>query len=96
MVVALLIEEVIPLIIIYAPFLLPSTCLLPSQRERMDQSKDENKVKAFVSAKYLVNAMRTIEKERLLEEGSLTSTARSVGEAGIKGLTGELAWSACG
>ena len=34
-------EEVIPLVVIYAPFLLPSTCLLPSQKERIDAKKRE-------------------------------------------------------
>ena len=34
-------EEAIPLVVIYAPFLLPSTCLLPSQKERIDQKRRE-------------------------------------------------------
>ncbi|KAF7315318.1 Letm1 RBD domain-containing protein [Mycena indigotica] len=34
---ALIIEEVIPLIIIWAPGFLPSTCILPSQRERIQE-----------------------------------------------------------
>jgi LETM1 and EF-hand domain-containing protein 1 len=29
------IEEIIPLVVLYAPFMLPSTCVLPSQRERI-------------------------------------------------------------
>jgi len=28
-------EELIPLLVLYAPFMLPSTCILPSQRERV-------------------------------------------------------------
>ncbi|KDQ10106.1 hypothetical protein BOTBODRAFT_58302 [Botryobasidium botryosum FD-172 SS1] len=98
--IALLIEETLPLIIIYAPFLLPSTCILPSQQERIDQTKDDKKVKAFVCAKYLVQAMHNVEQERAqarIEEGvPAQNIARSIGESGIKGLTGELAWSACG
>jgi len=38
---ALLLEEVIPLIAIYMPSLLPSTCILPSQRARMHEKKTE-------------------------------------------------------
>lgn len=32
---ALILEEIIPLIVLYAPSMLPSTCILPSQRERI-------------------------------------------------------------
>ncbi|EJU04004.1 hypothetical protein DACRYDRAFT_114441 [Dacryopinax primogenitus] len=35
----LILEEVVPLIVIYAPFLLPSTCILPSQQERMEAAR---------------------------------------------------------
>jgi LETM1 and EF-hand domain-containing protein 1 len=41
LIIALLLEEVIPLIAIYAPFMLPSTCILPSQRERIDSKRSE-------------------------------------------------------
>ncbi|KAI0769590.1 hypothetical protein BD413DRAFT_555338 [Trametes elegans] len=34
-------EEAIPLVVIYTPFLLPSTCLLPSQKERIDAKRRE-------------------------------------------------------
>ncbi|KAG6829554.1 hypothetical protein H0H92_004223 [Tricholoma furcatifolium] len=44
--IALLLEEIIPLIAIYAPFMLPSTCILPSQRERID-AKSADKATAF-------------------------------------------------
>ncbi|KAH9940521.1 uncharacterized protein BXZ73DRAFT_98951 [Epithele typhae] len=40
-------EEVIPLVVLYAPFLLPSTCLLPSQRERISNKRRE-KQKTFL------------------------------------------------
>lgn len=35
----LIIEEIIPLVVIYAPFILPSTCVLPSQKERIDAKR---------------------------------------------------------
>jgi hypothetical protein len=42
--IALLLEEVIPLIAIYAPFMLPSTCVLPSQRARIETKKTEKAI----------------------------------------------------
>ena len=42
----IIIEEIIPLIVLYAPFILPSTCILPSQRERI-QSKKRVKQRAY-------------------------------------------------
>ncbi|KAI0633615.1 hypothetical protein C8Q77DRAFT_800731 [Trametes polyzona] len=42
-------EEAIPLVVIYTPFLLPSTCLLPSQKERIDTKRRE-KQRAFAEA----------------------------------------------
>lgn len=37
----IVIEEIIPLVVMYTPFLLPSTCILPSQKERIDGKKRE-------------------------------------------------------
>jgi LETM1 and EF-hand domain-containing protein 1 len=37
----LVLEEVIPLIVLYAPGMLPSTCLLASQRERIEAKRYE-------------------------------------------------------
>ncbi|KAI0063701.1 hypothetical protein BV25DRAFT_1801777 [Artomyces pyxidatus] len=45
-VIILLLEEVIPLIVLYAPFMLPSTCILPSQRARIE-TKRRDKQRAF-------------------------------------------------
>lgn len=42
----IIIEEIIPLVVLYAPGILPSTCLLPSQKERIDTKRRE-KQKAF-------------------------------------------------
>ncbi|KAH9485296.1 LETM1 domain-containing protein mdm28, mitochondrial [Psilocybe cubensis] len=53
--IALVLEEIIPLIAIYAPFLLPSTCILPSQRERIETKRAE-KAKTFSSQYYTVYA----------------------------------------
>lgn len=37
MFIAIILEEVIPLIAIWYPEMLPSTCILPSQRDRIQQ-----------------------------------------------------------
>lgn len=39
--IVLILEEVIPLIVLYAPGMLPSTCILTSQRERIDAKRRE-------------------------------------------------------
>jgi hypothetical protein len=39
-IIVLVLEEIIPLIALYAPGMLPSTCVLPAQRERIDAKKD--------------------------------------------------------
>ncbi|THH05464.1 hypothetical protein EW146_g9895 [Bondarzewia mesenterica] len=39
--VVLIAEEVIPLIVLYVPSMLPSTCIMPSQRERIDNKRRE-------------------------------------------------------
>jgi len=39
--IVLVIEEIIPLIVLYAPWMLPSTCILPSQRERIEKKRRE-------------------------------------------------------
>ncbi|PPQ65014.1 hypothetical protein CVT26_015723 [Gymnopilus dilepis] len=51
LIIALVLEEIIPLIAIYAPFLLPSTCILPSQRERIEAKRAE-KAAAFMTQYY--------------------------------------------
>lgn len=37
----LIVEEALPLVVLYAPFLLPSTCILPSQRARILWKRDD-------------------------------------------------------
>lgn len=48
----LILEEVLPLVVIYAPSLLPSTCVLPSQLAKMrseEERRRANAVKALAS-----------------------------------------------
>ena len=42
-------EELIPLMVLYAPFMLPSTCILPSQRERI-LSKRRRRIALFAGS----------------------------------------------
>ena len=44
MLIVLVIEEIIPLIVLYAPWMLPSTCVLPSQRERIETKRREKQM----------------------------------------------------
>ncbi|KAF8510567.1 hypothetical protein BU17DRAFT_70006 [Hysterangium stoloniferum] len=47
----IVLEEVIPLIVLYAPSFLPSTCLLPSQRERIEVKRRAKRVAHMALAK---------------------------------------------
>lgn len=46
LIIALVLEEVVPLIAIYAPFMLPSTCILPSQLERIQSTRTNKQIAA--------------------------------------------------
>lgn len=58
---ALLLEEVIPLIAIYVPSLLPSTCILPSQRARIQEKKTEKALAFSVTYRPLFAQLRKLE-----------------------------------
>lgn len=49
MAIVIILEEIIPLIVIYAPGMLPSTCILHSQRERIEL-KRRQKQRVFAEA----------------------------------------------
>ena len=51
MLIALILEEVIPLIVMYVPGMLPSTCVLPSQKLRIDTKRRERQREAHEYAK---------------------------------------------
>lgn len=46
-----IVEEIIPLIVLYAPGLLPSTCILPSQRDRILTKRHEKQRQAYTFAR---------------------------------------------
>ncbi|KAG9009986.1 hypothetical protein FRB94_011122 [Tulasnella sp. JGI-2019a] len=47
----LILEEILPLVVLYIPGLLPSTCILPSQSERIQQKAETTRTEALVPIK---------------------------------------------
>ncbi len=84
-------EETIPLVVIYAPFLLPSTCLLPSQRERIENKRREKQRDLAESMKSVFQAVykRTAEQPELSVDKLLDRTA-VVSYSGCVSLTANL------
>ncbi|OCH91805.1 hypothetical protein OBBRIDRAFT_811989 [Obba rivulosa] len=54
----IVIEEIIPLVVMYAPFLLPSTCILPSQKERIDGKKRDKQAGYALGMKSVFEEVR--------------------------------------
>jgi LETM1-like protein len=62
--IALILEEAIPVIAICAPFMLPSTCILPSQQQRIEEQRAE-KAKTFaIQYKYLYGHLKETESPK--------------------------------
>lgn len=78
--IVLVLEEVIPLIVLYAPGMLPSTCILASQRERIDAKRRE-KQRAY--AETMHDAFLEVRKAGPAAlVSSLPSTISSIGLCG--------------
>ncbi|KAF5351981.1 hypothetical protein D9756_007385 [Leucocoprinus leucothites] len=60
-IIALLLEEVIPIIAIYAPSFLPSTCILPSQQARIQEKKYQKAVGFAIKHSPLFSELRSKE-----------------------------------
>lgn len=54
----IIIEEIIPLVVLYAPGILPSTCLLPSQKERIDTKRREKQMAFALHNRQLFERLR--------------------------------------
>jgi LETM1 and EF-hand domain-containing protein 1 len=52
--IALILEEIIPLIVLYAPSMLPSTCILPSQRDRIQEKAMDQALKLMTDYKHVL------------------------------------------
>lgn len=59
---AILLEEVIPLIAIYIPSMLPSTCILPSQRERIDEKRTEKARNFAIEHRHIYNELSRLQE----------------------------------
>ncbi|KAJ3881804.1 hypothetical protein F5051DRAFT_449649 [Lentinula edodes] len=69
-VMAIVVEELIPVAAIYAPFMLPSTCILPGQLARIEEKKN---LKAIASASEGQGILATIRKNAV--DGTLPFSA---------------------
>jgi len=68
-------EELIPLMVLYAPFMLPSTCILPSQRERILSKQRKNIALYATSMKE--DFRKIVERASLQVPSSLRSLSRT-------------------
>ncbi|KAF9047288.1 hypothetical protein BJ165DRAFT_1082310 [Panaeolus papilionaceus] len=88
LIIALILEEVIPLIAIYAPFMLPSTCILPSQRERIEAKRAE-KARTFKDQyKHVYAALRRAEAPQgFISLSNLSLSGAPTAVCGLLGLS---------
>ncbi|KAJ3753599.1 hypothetical protein EV360DRAFT_53206 [Lentinula raphanica] len=78
-VMAIVVEELIPVAAIYAPFMLPSTCILPGQRSRIEEKKTQ---RAIASATKAQSIFAIIRKDAI--DGTLPFSAlRGTGSAAL-------------
>ncbi|CAL1707995.1 unnamed protein product [Somion occarium] len=85
----IVIEEIIPLIVLYAPFLLPSTCILPSQKERID---DKRRAQQRTYMEGMADDFHEIYR-RATADNSLSTDALLAGSTTPLSLTGVLGLS---
>ncbi|CAE6416449.1 unnamed protein product [Rhizoctonia solani] len=64
----LILEEALPLVVLYAPFLLPSTCILPNQRARILWKRDDAQFNARSEARSILLSVGSLQK--FVEEGT--------------------------
>lgn len=86
----LIIEEIIPLVVVYAPFILPSTCLLPSQKERIDTKRREKQKVYALNNKPLFEQLR----QRLLADPA--TPTKALDSSALTAVNGLLALSTIG
>ncbi|EPQ57366.1 hypothetical protein GLOTRDRAFT_137707 [Gloeophyllum trabeum ATCC 11539] len=77
--IVLIIEEIVPLIALYAPGMLPSTCILPSQQQRIAQKRRERLQAAVDVNQDVLRTLRQLAGERgVVPLGELDSYSLSV------------------
>ncbi|PWN20770.1 hypothetical protein BCV69DRAFT_282991 [Microstroma glucosiphilum] len=67
----LILEEVLPLVVIYAPFLLPSTCILPSQTAKIRQTEEVKRANAVEALRNSREVQELMDVAGLPLKGSL-------------------------
>ncbi|KAK7035258.1 hypothetical protein VNI00_012025 [Paramarasmius palmivorus] len=70
--IAVLLEELVPVIALYAPFMLPSTCILPAQRDRIEEKKALKALTSSNNSRALILSMKA-----KAHDGKLPLTALS-------------------
>lgn len=76
--IVLVLEEALPLVVIYAPFLLPSTCKLPSQQRRIDSIADQKRAKALLLANDALSTSNTAITSLLSAKDSHPTVVRAI------------------
>ncbi|KAF9484466.1 hypothetical protein BDN70DRAFT_872480 [Pholiota conissans] len=92
LIIALLLEEVIPLIAIYVPAMLPSTCILPSQRARIEEKRTE---KALAYETVYAGLYAALKEQTAAAKGFLPLAALRVEDAPMA-VCGQLGLSTIG
>lgn len=67
--IVLIIEEIIPLIVMYVPGILPSTCILPSQLERIQTKAENTRKGALKSVSSLLKDVKMEDLKSLVAGG---------------------------
>lgn len=62
------VEELLPLMVIYTPFLLPSTCILPSQRLKIRKRFELKREECIKSLRQIVDANTSLQPPYRLQE----------------------------
>ncbi|KAF4598369.1 Letm1 RBD domain-containing protein [Pleurotus pulmonarius] len=88
-IIVLVVEEIVPLIAIYAPFMLPSTCILPSQKERIHSQKE---TKALSIAAEYQDTLKQLANEAAASPFSLTRVSIPEGFMAICGILRLSTW----
>jgi len=86
--IALILEEIIPLIALYAPFVLPSTCVLPSQQARIDEKASERAMIAAANSRHILAGLtKQGESVRALSLDAIRGRETSTAMCRILGLS---------
>ncbi|KAL0956080.1 hypothetical protein HGRIS_002249 [Hohenbuehelia grisea] len=72
-IIVLVLEEIIPLIAIYAPFMLPSTCILPSQRARIENAKTTKAIALAAEYRDTLNQLVSRARDKATSQHPLAS-----------------------